>query len=154
MFKVNLRNMKLKIGIIISTVLVILGLAVYGYFKAIPEASDEQSASNAATIEITPTNFNFGEIKYEDIVEHTFIIKNLGKKTLEINKIATSCGCTAAEATSENIAAGEEAELKVTYNTGAMTGSHAMGDQERIIYVKSNDPINPQLEVTINAYVN
>jgi hypothetical protein len=41
----------------------------------------------------------------------------------------------------------------VTYDTGAMSGAHAKGQQKRIIYIKSNDPINPQIEAMIYAYV-
>ncbi len=67
--------------------------------------------------------------------------------------MATSCACTSAKVTKEKIAPGKEADLNVTYDTGAMSGPHGKGSQERIIYIKSNDPINPQAEVTIKAYV-
>lgn len=144
--------MKIKIIISIVIGLAVLGFGTYGYFKATPE-TEEQAESNPK-IEITPSFFGFGEIKYGEIAKNTFTVKNLGDKTLEIKKIATSCGCTTAEIGSENIAPQETAELKVTYDTGAMSGSHATGQQERIIYIRSNDPVNPQAEITIDAYVN
>ncbi len=67
--------------------------------------------------------------------------------------MATSCGCTTAKVSKEKINPGEEIELQVSYDTGAMSGDHARGEQERIIYIKSNDPINPQVEAMIYADV-
>lgn len=141
--------MKLKIWFFL--ILVILGLAGYGYFKSIPGV--ENQAENLPQIEISPERFDFGEVEYGQVVEYTFLVKNLGEETLEIKKVATSCACTKAEISKENIEFEEMVELLVTYDTGAMSGAHAKGEQERIIYVKSNDPINPQVEVTISAYV-
>lgn len=132
-------------------ILAILGLAIVGYFKA--EPGIENLTDSRPQIEITPKTFDFNEIEYGSIAEHTFKIKNLGKETLEIKKLATSCACTSAEVEKGIIESNEEVDLKVTYNTGLMSGSHAKGEQERIIYVKSNDLVNPQVEVTIQAYV-
>jgi hypothetical protein len=144
--------MKRKIIIFVILGLVILGLATYGYLRATPEVKDR--SKNRPQIKITPQSFDFGEIEYGAVAEHTFEVKNLGTETLEIEKVATSCACTDAKVTPKKIASEEEAELEVIYDTGAMSGSHAKGEQERIIYIKSNDPVNPQAEVTIHAYVN
>lgn len=141
--------MKLKIFLSILFFVIILG--VLGYLKAIPGI--EEVSDNYPLIEVTPDFFDFFEIEYGSIVEHTFKIKNIGNKDLEINKIATSCACTSAEIEKEIIMPNEEINLKVTYNTGLMSGPHGKGDQERIIYIRSNDPINPQIEATIHAYV-
>lgn len=132
-------------------IFIIIGIAAYGYFKAIP--SIENQTADLPKIEITPKYFNFGEAEYGQILTHSFLVKNTGKAVLEIKRIATSCPCTTAEIEKEKINPGEEAELLVKYDTGAMSGPHGRGEQERIIYVKSNDPINPQVEVTIKAYV-
>ncbi len=142
--------MSIKAQTFIGLVLVILGLAVYGYFMAIPGTDNQEARPE---IEITPQSFDFGQIEYGQVVEYIFKIKNSGQEILEIKKVATSCACTTAEVSQEKIAPDEEAELKVIYDSGAMSGSHAKGRQERIIYVKSNDPINPQVEVMIYALV-
>lgn len=142
--------MKLKISIFV-VLGIVLGLAVYGYSKAVSPPSDQ--VESRPQIEITPSSFDFGEIEYGTVVEHIFDLKNLGSETLEILRLSTSCGCTSAEVDKEVIPAGEQTSLKVTYNTGLMSGSHAKGKQERIIYVKTNDPVSPQVEVTISALV-
>lgn len=141
-------NIKIKYFLVIG--LVILSIAVYGYFKSVPGVNNGEIG---AQIEVTPQDFNFGEIQYGDIVNHNFIIKNLGQEVLEIKRLSTSCGCTTAKAAKTEINPGEEVALLVTYDSGAMSGSHARGLQERIIYIKSSDAINPQVEVTIHADV-
>jgi len=138
--------------IAVIIILAIFGLATVGYFKAVPGV--EYQTDSRPQIEITPKVFDFGEIEYGKIAEHTFKIKNLGGEVLEIKRVATSCACTSAEVGKKILGLDEETDLNVTYDTGLMGDSpHAKGDQERIIYVKSSDPVNPQVEVTIHAYV-
>ena len=137
--------------IILVSLLVILGIAIYGYLKSVPAA--ENPTADAPKIEITPQSFDFGEIKYGEIAEYTFKVKNSGKEVLEIKRVATSCGCTTAKVSPDKIEPGQTADLLVSYDTGAMSGSHGRGKQERIIYVKSSDPANPQVQAMIYATV-
>lgn len=123
----------------------------YGYFNATPGV--ENGDAKIPKIVITPQVFDFGQIDYGQVAKYSFKVENLGDQVLEIKKVATSCACTSAQVIPEKIEPGQEAELKVTYDTSAMSGPHGHGQQERIIYVKSNDPVNPQVEVIIQAYV-
>lgn len=143
-------NQKNIITVII--ILAILGLAIVGYFKAVPGAKDQ--TGSRPQIEITPKSFDFGEVEFGKIAEYVFKVKNLGSEILEIKRVATSCACTSAKVNKEKISPGQEAELLVSYDTAAMgSSSHGKGEQERIIYIKSNDPVNPQTEVMIYADV-
>ncbi|MDO8436211.1 MAG: DUF1573 domain-containing protein [bacterium] len=143
-------NSKIKIALTLG--LIVLGIASYGYFKAIPGPSGQ--LGNEPRIEINPQNYDFGEAQFGQILEYSFTITNLGGAPLEIKRVATSCACTKAKVDKETIQAGETAELLVTYDTAAMGDSaHGKGEQERIIYVKTNDPNNPQVDVTIQALV-
>jgi len=123
----------------------------YGYFKSVPGV--ENLGEEYPIIVIIPEFFDFEEVQYGELAQHIFVVKNTGKEVLEINRLSTSCACTSAEIEKEVLSPGEEMELSVKYDTGLMTGPHGMGNQERIIYIKSNDPVNPQIEVTIKAYV-
>ena len=132
--------------------ILILGLAVYGYFQSVPSPADE---TNFPRIEINPQSFDFGEVAFGQVVERVFRVKNSGSEVLEIKRVATSCACTTAQINQGRINPGEETELVAKYDTAAMgEGSHGRGKQERIIYIKSNDPANPQIEVMIYANVN
>lgn len=141
--------MKAKLWFFLIVGMVILGLVFYGYFTATPGIERE----GGPKIEITPQSFNFGNVSYGKIAEYTFQVKNAGNEILEIKRVATSCSCTRAEISQEKIAPGQTAELQVVYDTGAMSGPHGKGKQERIIYLKSSDPVNPQAEVIIYADV-
>ena len=143
--------MKTKIIFLAIFILFFTGLVVYGYFKAVPGLKN--SGENYPVIEIESSEFDFGEITYGDIFNHTFKVKNTGTADLEIRRIATSCACTSAQIEKDLLAPGEEVILSVRYESGMMTGDHAKGAQERIIYIKSNDPVNPQVEAIIKGYV-
>jgi hypothetical protein len=143
--------MKFKYSLIIFIVLLI-AFSIYGYFKAIPGLQENKGAK-FPKVELSLDSFDFGQIEYGQIAEHTFKVKNSGQEVLEIKRLSTSCACTSAEIEKETLNPGEEVNLWVEYNTGLMTGDHAKGNQERIIYIKTNDPINPQVEITIKAYV-
>ena len=131
----------------------ITAFITYGYSQSIPNNTDGQN-SNQPKIEISPAFYDFGEIEFGKIAEYKFRIENKGSKTLEIKRLATSCSCTTAKTNKEILKPGETAELFVSYDTAAMgSGTHGTGNQERIIYVKTNDPANPQATVKIHAYV-
>lgn len=143
--------MKSKTKFFLILGVIILGMALFGYFRATPGVKNQ--TENRPEIEITPESFDFGEIKYGDIVNYSFKVKNQGKEILGIKRIATSCACTTAKIAKEKINPGGETELLVTYDSGLMGISHGKGFQERIIFVQSNDPINPQVEVSIYANI-
>lgn len=136
--------------VLIASAAIALGLIGYGYYRAVP---GPPSLGKIPQIEIVPQSHDFGEIEYGEVAEYTFKIKNSGNSQLEISRISTSCACTSASVLTEKLNPSEETELKVTYDTGTMSGSHAKGKQERIIYVKSNDPLSPQAEALIYADV-
>ena len=65
---------------------------------------------------------DFGEIIQGEPVYHKFTFQNDGDDVLYITKIKTSCGCTAAEYSTDGVAPGEEGFVNVRYNaskTGA-----------------------------------
>lgn len=133
-------------------ILLLTALTVYGYIKAVPRNLNQSGSQ--PKIEILPLTFDFGELAFGRVAQTTFKIKNAGQSVLEIRRVTTSCSCTSAKVNKDKLEPGEEADLDVRYDTAAMgSGSHGMGLQERIIYVKTNDPVTPQVEVTTSAVV-
>ena len=102
-------------------------------------------------IEVVPAEYSFGEIPQEEI-SHTFELKNTGKGTLEIIRITTSCGCTTASADSTTVSPGQSTDLIVTFDPNAME-EPVEGEVLRIVYIKSNDPEKPELEIELTANV-
>jgi hypothetical protein len=77
-------------------------------------------------------------------------VRNEGGSELQIEKITTSCDCTKAVIGQEKIAAGESAALTVSLDP---TEDNLYGDITRVIYLRSNDPENPEVSVEFHAVI-
>jgi hypothetical protein len=91
---------------------------------------------------------DFGRIKQGETVSYEFIFKNEGTAPLEVRRVATSCGCTAALVSQKEIAPGKEGRLKVSFDSRGYSGQVV-----KYIYFDSNDPKQPQVELTIKAEI-
>ncbi|HMO51058.1 MAG TPA: DUF1573 domain-containing protein [Kiritimatiellia bacterium] len=88
--------------------------------------------------------FNFGTVDNQTQIEHTFVVKNIGDTTLEINNVRAACGCTVADMSSRSIEPGQEATLTARLNLQGRTGF-----QSKPITLHSNDPENPQFRLNM-----
>ena len=100
------------------------------------------------TIYFTETQHDFGKVNEGDKVDYTFNFANKGTSTLTIKDIRTSCGCTAALLSEDNLAPGKEGTLKVELDT-----KNRSGKMSRTITINSNDPKDPTKVLTIYADV-
>jgi hypothetical protein len=118
-------------------------------------------------IEVYPSAHDFGNIQRETVAT-TFEIWNAGEVDLRLTGVSTSCGCTSAVVRVRGIASptfgmhnnprgwsailspGESATLEVSYDPNLHPDT---GSVMRVIYIKSNDPFNPEAQVEITANV-
>jgi hypothetical protein len=94
------------------------------------------------------SSFDFGDIKQGDKVSHTFVISNAGGDLLKISDVKASCGCTAAAPDKNELAPGESTNLVVTFNSAGR-----MGKQSKTVRIYSNDPLNPEMLLSISGNV-
>ena len=73
-------------------------------------------------IELSQDFFDFGEMHQKESVSTEFVIKNTGDAPLLIRSAKGSCGCTVPEWPKEPVAVGQEAVIKVTFNSGNKKG--------------------------------
>jgi len=99
-------------------------------------------------ISFAESNFEFGEILQGSKVTHKFPFKNEGGQTLIVERVQTSCGCTAAVAGKKELAPQEASEIEVTYNSAGRSG-----EVNKSIYVFSNDAKNPRYELKIHGSI-
>lgn len=99
-------------------------------------------------LSVSEDEHNFGNIKEGDVVEHDFILKNMGDEILKISKVRASCGCTAAKPDKNELAPGESTEVHVSFNSRGRSGK-----QSKYVYIMSNDPDTPQKRVKIMSNV-
>jgi len=92
--------------------------------------------------------WNFGQIKQGEVVTHEFIFRNEGTAPLKISRVTTSCGCTAALVSANELAPGQEGRLKATFDSRGYYDKVV-----KYIYFESNDPEQPRLELTITTTV-
>lgn len=90
-----------------------------------------------------------GKISSGSIKEKTIPIKNKGDKELFIKDFYASCGCTSVNITSQHIAPNGKTNLKIKYNTKGMKS----GKDNKSIYIISNDPVSPKLEIKLTAEI-
>ena len=96
---------------------------------------------------------DFGRVRYGDVSQTTFKIRNVGNVPVLLSEIRTSCGCTKAEASQAVIAASESSTISVSFDPAVHKDDSDLGDIERTIYVKTNDPKHPELTFRIHASV-
>lgn len=111
-------------------------------------ALSEEDLANAPDIQVSETNHDFGTAKNGDILTHTFKITNNGKSNLILHKVKASCGCTATQPDKEVIPPGDNANIKVTFDTRGRTGR-----QSKSITIYSNDPKKSTMLLRISATI-
>ncbi len=104
--------------------------------------------TDAPKIVVQPDEYDFGTINQGDKVSHDFEILNKGTGELRIVNVRASCGCTAATPAKTNLQPGDSTKLTVIFNS---TGK--MGKQNKIVYVKSNDPFNNVINIKFTGDV-
>jgi hypothetical protein len=107
-------------------------------------------ASGQPKIKFKETTWNFGKVKQGDVLSHEFIFTNEGDATLVIQKVSTSCGCTAALVSADKIQPGKEGRIEIKFDTRGYGGPVS-----KLVYVDSNDPgeAHRQLEVAADIEI-
>jgi hypothetical protein len=115
-----------------------------------PQKQQEEVVHEELTPKITfdRTAYDFGKIGVGSTNNIcAFVFTNTGKANLVISKVDSSCSCTVAllESDKKEYAPGESGKLFAGYS------DTQSGQVIKHIYVSSNDPENPQVEISIKA---
>ncbi|MGA2171598.1 MAG: DUF1573 domain-containing protein [Sedimentisphaerales bacterium] len=94
------------------------------------------------------TTNDFGQVTPGSASNCEFKFQNKGTGILKISDIGKTCGCTVSTLDKKDYAPGEEGTVKVQY-----TADSGVGVRTRNLYVLSNDPNTPKLELTIIASI-
>ncbi len=125
-------------------------------------------AAEEPRITVTPSSHDFGTVPR--VLQTVSIeVRNDGEANLEITWIKTSCVCTSVVLrvggrsspefigpepqvswNGETLLPGQNGYLDVVYDPTVFSDS---GSVTRAIYIQSNDPNRPEVQVTITAYV-
>ena len=94
------------------------------------------------------TSWDFGKIKQGEILTHEFVFSNDGESPIVIEKVATSCGCTAALVSEDKIGPGKTGKIKVSFDSRGYSGKII-----KYVYVESNDSADPRREIVVSAEI-
>jgi hypothetical protein len=94
------------------------------------------------------TTYDFGAVAPSSQNPCNFKFANKGEGVLKITEITKTCGCTVPTLEKKEYAPGEEGSIGVIYNADRTSGSRT-----RHLFVLSNDPVNPRVELTIKASI-
>lgn len=113
-----------------------------------PPASPSPAA--APRIVVEPASFDFGTVKPGGVVQRQFVVGNIGRADLMIESIVSSCNCTAIldEEARQTLKPGARTPIRVR-----LTAPAEAGRLRKSVLIKSNDPVQPSLEVRIEAVV-
>ncbi len=106
-----------------------------------------QPALSQPKIEVESPNFDFGVSYPNQILEHSFVLWNRGDQPLEIIKVSTTCGCTAAVLSSTTVLPSATSIVSVTLVTGAPR------KKKESATLSTNDPATPRVVVGVETDV-
>ena len=96
-------------------------------------ANGAVDSTNVAKMTFLETEFDFGEVKEGEVVEHIFSFTNNGKVPLIISDARSTCGCTVPEWSKEPILPGEKSEIRVHFNS-----TNKSGQQHKPVTITAN----------------
>jgi hypothetical protein len=122
------------------------------YLNSKPPADETPIPSNInegpPSISFDNVSRDFGTVIEDTLLTHTFYLTNRGSENLEILSIRPSCGCTAATTSANTVLPGKKSDIIVEFDTAGF-----LGDKENTVMVRTNDPENSLVVLTINATI-
>jgi len=94
------------------------------------------------------SQYDFGERDENDHVVHEFTIRNEGTAPLLITSVRSSCGCTIASLTTNDVPPGGQTVLRAVFTLAGRRGR-----QTKTIMLETNDPLCERLQLTLTGTV-
>lgn len=102
--------------------------------------------TKAAQINISPAEFDFGEVWEGQEVKREFTVRNTGTDTLHV-RLRTTCGCTLTSSKSLKIEPGQQDTFEVEFDT-----SHT-GMARKAVVLATSDPKNETMRISVHGHV-
>lgn len=123
--------------------IVLMTLGLTSRLCSAADAAPPAATPPAPKIKFETNFFDFGKVTSAEKLTGAFKFKNVGNAELRLDGPQASCDCTEAKVSPDIVPAGGEGA--VTYS---IKMDHAVSGQ-RFIKIHSNDPENPDLELTV-----
>lgn len=110
--------------------------------------SGSVAAWAAPVVSVPKTEHNFGAVLQGENVRHVFVFTNRGDAPLNVEKVSSSCGCTAALSSAKTLAPGESGEIQASFDSTRFRGAVS-----KTVYLYTNDPVQPMVQLQIKGTV-
>ncbi len=107
----------------------------------------EADPENPPIVDIGPTHHEFGVMPPSTRGVHVFKIRNAGTGPLRLTRGATTCKCTFAGVPGGLVQPGQEAEIRLVWNTGLFD------DYRQVAEIRTNDPKTPKIHLEVTGKV-
>jgi hypothetical protein len=141
-----IRSQRLKLHL--ATLGAVLSIVPMLAAQPVPETEPPTATGPVPKLEVSTKEWDFGEKWTGEPAETTLTLKNVGGAPLRIEKLKTSCGCTAARVENTVLQPGQTEEVKVSYDTRTRKEKVS-----QTIRVHSNDPDNPVTTIAVTGQV-
>ncbi|HSG17073.1 MAG TPA: DUF1573 domain-containing protein [Anaerolineae bacterium] len=105
-------------------------------------------SSGQPNISVEETSLDLGDVVNGKIVSRDLFVRNNGEADLVVESIITSCTCTKATVDPMTIGANESGTLHIEFDSG-FHGPDLTGPLIRQVFINSNDPQQPELQVEL-----
>lgn len=102
----------------------------------------------APGLRVDNPKFDFGEVFQGEKVLHVFEFVNEGDEILKIDRVTSSCGCTAVLVSEKSIPPGGKGELQANFDSTRFRDAVS-----KTISLYSNDPVRPVMQFQIKGKV-
>lgn len=99
-------------------------------------------------ISVEETSLDLGDVVNGEIVSRDLSLRNDGAADLVVDSVTTSCTCTQATVDPMTIGANESGTLHIEFDSG-FHGPDLTGPLIRQVFINSNDPQQPELQVEL-----
>ncbi len=127
--------------------ILIIALAIICLGAAGKDAPEMEEATKAVPVIVVDSDaFSFPEVEAGTKIDAAFVVRNEGVASLKIDQITATCDCTTACEKKFELAPGKTKKLVVTLDT-----SYRVGDLDKTVILKTNDPKTPELTLHIKG---
>lgn len=114
-----------------------------------PAQAKQPIPADAPKIKVENPEYDFGVLAPDSKDNKgQFKFSNVGKGVLKIDHVQSTCGCTVPELSKKEYAPGESGTVEITFHAPATAGGVT-----KHLYIVSNDPENPRVELALKAKV-
>lgn len=106
------------------------------------------AGAETARIEVENLTLQFGTVAQGEKVEQVFRFANAGDALLKIERVRSSCGCTAALLAKRELQPGEVGEISATFDS-----TRFQGPVIKTIYLYTNDPLQKVVQLHLRGEV-